>query len=70
MRHKNHLKIVRNNKNLTQREVARRSNLSLMGYINIEKGESDPRLSTAILIAKALGESLGKIFILTAIKND
>lgn len=60
---KNHLKTVRKNKKLTQREIARRSNLSLMGYIKIENGESVPKLTTAFLIAKALGESLGKLFI-------
>ncbi len=60
---RNHLKTVRKNKKLTQREIARRSKLSLMGYIKIENGESVPKLTTAFLIAQALGESLGKLFI-------
>ncbi|MFH1543258.1 MAG: helix-turn-helix transcriptional regulator [Patescibacteria group bacterium] len=60
---KNNLKIVRKNKKLTQREVARRANLSLMGYIKIERGESIPNLSNAFRIAKAIGERLEKLFI-------
>jgi DNA-binding XRE family transcriptional regulator len=58
------LKIIRKNKGLTQREVAEQVNIRLANYIYIEQGKNEPRLKTALLIAKALDEPIDKIFFL------
>ena len=56
------LKIIRENKGLSQMEVAIRVNITLANYSRIERGVSEPRLKTALLIAKALGESVNRLF--------
>lgn len=60
---KNNLKTLRKNKKLTLEEVARRSKISLQGYINIEKGKSIPNLDTAYRIAHSVGERIEVIFL-------
>lgn len=59
---RNNLKILRQNKKLTQREIAKRVNITLTNYVYIEQGKSQPRIKTALLIAQALGEPIDKIF--------
>lgn len=56
------LRKMRRNKGLSQREVALRTNITLTNYSKIELGKSEPRLSTAILIARAIGESVELLF--------
>jgi DNA-binding XRE family transcriptional regulator len=61
------LKKIRKNKGLTQRELANKANIRLTNYVYIEQGKSEPRLSTALLIAQALGEPIEILF---SIKKD
>ena len=56
------LKIIRKNKGLSQREVASRADIRITNYAYIEQGKSEPKLKTALLIAKALGESVNRLF--------
>jgi len=56
------LKLIRKNKGLSQREVASRVGIRLTNYVYIEQGKNEPRLKTALLIAKALGESVNRLF--------
>jgi len=53
---------MRRNKGLSQREVALLANITLTNYSKIELGKSEPKLGTAILIAKAIGESVELLF--------
>ena len=59
---KNNLKRIRERKGLTQLDVALRCNINHATYLRIEKGKSDPLLSTAFLISEILGESVDKLF--------
>jgi len=61
------LKKIRKNKGLTQRDVAVKANIRTANYIYIEQGKSEPKLSTALLIAQALGEPVEILF---SIKKD
>lgn len=60
----NRLRLFRSRMNLTQADVARKSQISLRQYIDIENGKFMPRLKTAFAIAHALGETVDRIFIL------
>lgn len=46
---------LRREKGLTQEDMARLLNISLRGYVKIEKGLSEPRILTALRIAEILG---------------
>lgn len=58
----NHLKTIRINTKLSQEELAHRCQISLSAYTRIEKGTSNPKLITALKIAKILGVSVGTLF--------
>lgn len=66
----NNLKTIRENKKLTQREVASRIGIRLTNYVYIEQGKSIPNLKTALLIASVLKESLDRLFSLKEVKNE
>jgi transcriptional regulator with XRE-family HTH domain len=55
------LAALREEKDLTQREVARRSDLSTAHYNGIESGHTNPSWGTMRRIAKAFGVSLKDI---------
>lgn len=46
----------------TQQQVADFAGISLKSYQRIEKGEQDPAVSTAKLIAKALKSTVERLF--------
>jgi len=46
----------------TQQEIADLAGISLKSYQRIEKGEQDPAVSVAKLIAKALKSTVEKLF--------
>lgn len=62
MKLKNNLKLIREAKRLSREQVAQRCKISLGTYTNIEHGRSIPKLSTALLIAKVLGETVDRLF--------
>lgn len=45
------LRVLRTEKNLTQRQVASGTNMSLNGYRQVELGESKPSLETVVTLA-------------------
>ena len=49
------LKNARKKAGLTQEEIAKQAGITTRSYQRVEKGEQDPKTSTAILIADALG---------------
>lgn len=61
----NNLRKLRENKGLTQREVAKRAGIRTANYIYIEQGKSEPKLKTALLISEALQEPIDKLFFLS-----
>lgn len=54
MKNKNLIK-ARNTAALTQSEIARKIGITDTGYMNYEHGKREPKVSTAIKIADALG---------------
>ena len=46
----------------TQQQIADLANISLKSYQRIEKGEQDPSITVAKLIAKALKSTVEKLF--------
>ena len=56
------LKIVRQEKNLTQESLALKSGLSLSQIARIETSQINPTLSTIAVIAKTLGVEIGYLF--------
>ena len=46
----------------TQQQIADLANISLKSYQRIEKGEQDPSITVAKLIAKALQSTVEKLF--------
>lgn len=56
------LKFHRTRLGLTQAEVAERANMPQPSYARIESGRRcDPRLSTALAVAKALRKPIGRL---------
>lgn len=66
----NNLKKVREEKGLTQLEVAISSNITDRQYRRIEKGEQDPKTKTSILIAKTLNSTVEELFPLSTTKQN
>lgn len=56
------LQQARKNKGLTQLEVAKKANISERYYQKLEAGTSDPTVTTAKMIAKALNSTVEKLF--------
>lgn len=56
------LRMAREQQGKTQQQIADVANISLKSYQRIEKGEQDPAVSVAILIAKALKSTVEKLF--------
>jgi Predicted Zn peptidase len=52
---------LRSAKDLTQEEIAIAADISLAGYRKIESGESEPRATTVLALAKALDVKTGEI---------
>ena len=53
---------TRKARNLTQKEVASRANISTRQYQYIEAGERKPNVETAISIARILGAKVEELF--------
>ena len=58
----NNLKKVRNLKNLTQIELAKKIGITERHYRRLEKGVLLPNLKTAIKLAKALNTTVEELF--------
>lgn len=56
------LRMAREQQGKTQQQIADLANISLKSYQRIEKGEQDPSVSTAILIAKSVKSTVEKLF--------
>lgn len=56
------LREAREKRDKTQQQVADFAGISLKSYQRIEKGEQDPAVSTAKLIAKALKSTVERLF--------
>ena len=56
------IKLVRQSKGLTQEEVAEKLNMSVSGYGDIERGDSDLKLSKLEKIANVFGISINDLF--------
>jgi len=56
------IKTKRETQNISQKELALRSELSMKTISRIENGLKDPKLSSVFLIAKALNLSLAQLF--------
>ena len=59
------IKLVRQSKGLTQEEVAEKLNMSVSSYGDIERGDSDVKLSKLEKIADLFGISINDLFNLT-----
>lgn len=59
---KNNIKKYRQEKGLTQKELAGKINISERALQNYENGERTPNVITAQRIASALGEEIQNIF--------
>ena len=58
----NKLKTTRQQLGLTQEQVARKANISVISYQRIEYGTQTPSLKTAFLIAETLNSTVEKLF--------
>lgn len=58
----NNLREMREKRNLTQAQLAEKVGISQQAYSQIEKGDTNPSLETALKISSALKISMGKIF--------
>lgn len=56
------LRMAREQQGKTQQQIANLANISLKSYQRIEKGEQDPSVTVAILIAKAVKSTVEKLF--------
>lgn len=56
------LRMAREQQGKTQQQIADLANISLKSYQRIEKGEQDPSVTVAILIAKAVKSTVEKLF--------
>jgi len=59
---KNHVKITRINKSMTQEHLARKVGVTRQTIGLIEKGEYNPSLQLCIAIAKELNKTLDELF--------
>ena len=59
---KTKLKTTRQQKGLTQVQVAKKAKITVMSYQRYESGEREPRTSTAKLIAQALNSTVEELF--------
>ena len=59
---KTKLRAKRQQRGLTQVEVAEKAKTSIRAYQQYESGEREPKVSTAKLIAKALNSSIDELF--------
>ena len=58
----NKLKTTRQKAGLTQEQVARKANISVISYQRIEYGTQTPSLKTAFLIADILNSTVDSLF--------
>ena len=58
----NDLYILRNNLNLSQKKLAKRSGLSKTTILQIESGQVIPKIDTVCMLAHALNLSPGDLF--------
>lgn len=56
------LRMAREKQGKTQQQVADLANISLKSYQRIEKGEQDPSVTVAILIARTVKSTVEKLF--------
>ena len=66
----NKVKIFRNKKQLTQKELALKAQISERQLQRIEEGEQDPKMSTVVKLAVALEVSLTDLFPLLSEKSN
>lgn len=64
----NNLRLIRKRKGMTQEQVARQCYIRLATYSSIENGKSEPAGMTMLLIAKALGETVDRLFFIKELK--
>ncbi|MBS7671397.1 helix-turn-helix transcriptional regulator [Croceicoccus gelatinilyticus] len=56
------LRVARVEAGLSQAQLAQQVGIARQTFNQIEQGETDPRLSTAMRIARALGKSVEELF--------
>ena len=56
------LKTLRQQKGLTQSEVAQKVGITETGYQNYERGRREPKISIALKIARVLGTTTEKLW--------
>ena len=59
---KSKLRVARDRAGVTQEDVARVAGLSVAHYARIERGDSQPKMSTKRKIAAALSVSVERVF--------
>lgn len=57
-----HLKSLREKKNISSAEMARRCLMDRSNYSRIEMGNTNPTLQTLVILSKALGVSMEELF--------
>ena len=56
------LRMAREKQGKTQQQIADLANISLKSYQRIEKGEQDPSVTVAVLIARTVKSTVEKLF--------
>ena len=56
-----HIRFLRENRTITQKEMAQRLGISLHGYQKFEYGLQEPRMSTLVALADFYGISLDEL---------
>lgn len=69
MKINNNLKQYRKNAGLKQVHIAKKARISVRNYQRIESGKQEPKVSVAILIAKALHTTVEELFPLQTSAN-
>ncbi len=58
----NNLKLFRERSNYSQNDIARKAFINRETFSRIEKGQANPSIMTALLISRAIGEEVDKVF--------
>lgn len=66
----NNLKVVRKERGISITELARRSNLSRITVSNVEKGYTNPTVSTVSAICNALDKNPNDIFFDVVVNHE
>lgn len=60
----NNIKRFREERDMTQYQLAKKAGMTRRGILQIETHKRDPRLSNAYRIAKALNKDIDEVFVL------